>query len=195
MVRFGLWDELLAYPQPLDKKGLVQAMWRYGRAVALSKSDRVEDARKELAEMDKLIARPELASYKARHDNALDLLKVARELAAGEVDDAAKQSDSAVEHFRKAVAAQDALFYSEPEDWYYPTRHTLGNALLKAGKNDEAERIFREDIAKHPGNGWSLFGLQQSLRAQGKNAEADEVQQKFDQAWSRADVKLTAAVF
>jgi tetratricopeptide (TPR) repeat protein len=195
MVRFGRWDDLLAYPQPLDKKGLVQAMWRYGRAVALAKTNRADEARMEMAEMDKLIARPDLQTYKARHDNALDLLKVARELAAGEVDEAAGQSDSAITHFRKAVAAQDALFYSEPEDWYYPTRQSLGNALLKAGKNEEAETIFREDVAKHPGNGWSLFGLQQSLSAQGKTAEADEVQQKFDKAWARADVKLTAAVF
>jgi predicted Zn-dependent protease len=66
---------------------------------------------------------------------------------------------------------------------------------LKVGKNEEAEKVFREDISKHPGNGWSLFGLQQSLRAQGKSAEADEVQQKFDKAWARADVKLTAAEF
>jgi tetratricopeptide (TPR) repeat protein len=195
LVRFGRWDDLLAYPQPLDKKGLVQAMWKYGRTIAFARTGKIEDARKELAEMEKDIARPELATYKARHDNALDLLKVARELAAGEVETAAGQMDAGVEHFRKAVVAQDALFYSEPEDWYYPTRQSLGNALVKAGKNDEAEEVFREDIAKHPGNGWSLFGLQQSLRAQGKNEEADEVQQKFDKAWARADVKLTAAVF
>jgi len=195
MVRFGRWDDLLAYPQPLDKKGLVQALWKYGRVIALAKTNHVDEARTELAEMDKLIARPELQTYKARHDNALDLLKVARELAAGEVDMAAGQKDSAVEHFRKAVAAQDSLFYSEPEDWYYPTRHTLGNALLKVGKNEEAEKVFREDVVKHPDNGWALFGLQQSLRAQGKNAEADEAQQKFDKAWARADVKLTAAEF
>jgi tetratricopeptide (TPR) repeat protein len=195
MVRFGRWDDLLAYPQPLDKKGLVQALWKYGRVIALAKTNHVDEARTELAEMDKLISRPELQTYKARHDNALDLLKVARELAAGEVDMAAGQKDSAVEHFRKAVAAQDALFYSEPEDWYYPTRHTLGNALLKVGKNEEAEKVFREDVVKHPDNGWALFGLQQSLRAQGKNAEADEAQQKFDKAWARADVKLTAAEF
>ena len=195
MVRFGRWDDLLAYPQPLDKKGLVQAMWRYGRTIAYARTNHLDEAKTELAEMDKEIARPELASYKARHDNALDLLKVARELAAGEVDGAAGQTDSSIAHFRNAVAAQDALFYSEPEDWYYPTRHSLGNALLKAGNNVEAEKVFREDVAKHPGNGWALFGLQQSLRAQGKNAEADEVQQKFEKAWARADVKLTAAVF
>jgi tetratricopeptide (TPR) repeat protein len=195
MVRFGRWDDLLAYPQPLDKKGLVQALWRYGRVVALSKTNHVDEARTELAEMDKLVARPELQTYKARHDNALDLLKVARELAAGEVETAAGNASEGIEHFRKAVAAQDALFYSEPEDWYYPTRHTLGNALLKAGKNEEAEKVFREDIAKHPDNGWSLFGLQQGLRAQGKTAEADEVQLKFEKAWTRADVKITAAEF
>jgi tetratricopeptide (TPR) repeat protein len=195
MVRFGRWDDLMAYPQPLDKKGLVQAMWRYGRTIALARTNKVDDARKELEEMKKEIARPELASYKARHDNALDLLKVAQELAAGEVESAAGQIDAGIEHFRKAVAAQDALFYSEPEDWYYPTRQSLGNALLKAGKNEEAEKTFREDLKHHPDNGWSLFGLQQSLSAEGKNDEADEVQQKFDKAWARADVKLTAAVF
>ena len=123
------------------------------------------------------------------------ICKVARELAAGELDMAAGEKDSSIAHFQKAVVQQDALYYSEPEDWYYPARDSLGNALLKVGRNDEAEKVFREDVAKHPNNGWSLFGLEQSLRAQGKSEEAAEVDGKFQTTWARADVKLTGAEF
>jgi TolA-binding protein len=69
----------------------------------------------------------------------------------------------------------------------------LGAVLLEAGKAVEAEGTFREDLQDHPQNGWALFGLEQSLRAQGKADEAESALQSFRQVWSDADVTLTAA--
>ena len=195
MVRFGLWDDILAYPKPLDKKGFVQGMWQYARTMAMVRSNKLDDAAKELAALDATMASPGMQSYKVRGNDAEDLLKIARDLAAGELDLARNNSDAGIKKFQEAVAVQDHLHYTEPEDWYYPSRQSLGNALLKAGKNAEAEKVFREDVKEHVGNGWALYGLEQSLRAQGKSAEADEVEQKFQRAWTKADVKLTAAVF
>ncbi len=40
-----------------------------------------------------------------------------------------------------------------------------------------------------------IRGLSQSLQAQGKAEEAAEVQQQFEEAWSQADVRLTASGF
>jgi TolA-binding protein len=94
-----------------------------------------------------------------------------------------------------AVEIQDGLGYMEPPSWFYPVRHNLGAALLEAGQAAEAEAVYREDLKQYPNNGWSLFGLAESLRAQDKTAEADKMQQQFELAWQYADVTLTASRF
>ena len=43
--------------------------------------------------------------------------------------------------------------------------------------------------------GIALFGLAQSLRAQGKTTEAAPVEERFRKAWAQADVKPTASRF
>ena len=45
---------------------------------------------------------------------------------------------------------------------------------LEAGMPAEAEATYRNELNEHPNNGWSLLGLQQALKAQGKpTAEVD----------------------
>jgi tetratricopeptide (TPR) repeat protein len=83
----------------------------------------------------------------------------------------------------------------EPPPFYYPIRQSLGAELLAAGKPAEAESVYREDLKRNPANGWSLHGLELSLRAQGKDQEADGVAQQAATAWSRADVRLAASRF
>jgi cytochrome c-type biogenesis protein CcmH/NrfG len=67
--------------------------------------------------------------------------------------------------------------------------------LLQSGRAADAEQVYREDLRRNPGNGWSLFGLAQSLRAQGKTGEATEVEAAFKKAWAQADVTLAASRF
>jgi TolA-binding protein len=85
------------------------------------------------------------------------------------------------------VKAEDELSYNEPSDWYYPARHHLGAALLAAGRAADAQLVYEEDLRGNPGNGWALAGLAQSLKRQGKTAEAGAAQQRLDKAWARAD--------
>jgi tetratricopeptide (TPR) repeat protein len=94
-----------------------------------------------------------------------------------------------------AVRREDALRYQEPEDWQYPTRHSLGAVLIEAGRPGEAERVYREDLTQNPENGWALYGLMESLRAQGKTAAAAKVEERFRKAWANADVTITASRF
>jgi Flp pilus assembly protein TadD len=101
----------------------------------------------------------------------------------------------AVQHYRVAAELQDGLRYTEPAYWNKPVRHDLGAALLGASQAAEAERVYREDLAKFPDNGWSLYGLAASLDAQGKSAEAAEVRTRLAAAWSKADVELTGSRF
>jgi hypothetical protein len=90
---------------------------------------------------------------------------------------------------------EDNLIYNEPPDWHVPVRQSLGAVLLNAGRAAEAESVYWQDLEQNRENGWSLFGLMQSLRAQGKDAQADVIEKRFNKAWQGADVTLTASRF
>ena len=92
----------------------------------------------------------------------------------------------AVEHWEKAVGVQDKVIYDEPPAWYYPVRESLGAALLRAGRTADAEKVFREGLRRSPRNGWMLFGLLESLKAQGK--DGGQVKSELDAAWAKSDL-------
>ena len=194
-VRFGQWEEIIAMPAPLDQKGLVQAMWHYARGMAYARRQQFEKADMELDAIDDILKSGNLNEYHARKNSSVATLEIARYVLAGETAGERGEFQRASALLRKAVDYQDHLDYDEPEDWYYGVRQSLGNVLLKADRPAEAQGVFEQDLLRHPENGWSLFGLEQSLRDQGKAAEADSVDVRFKKAWARADIKLTAAVF
>jgi hypothetical protein len=71
----------------------------------------------------------------------------------------ARRDDAgAIDAWRTAVVAEDALSYNEPADWYYPTRESLGAALLRAKEYGQAEEVFRQDLTRNPGNGVRCSG-------------------------------------
>jgi tetratricopeptide (TPR) repeat protein len=118
------------------------------------------------------------------------LLDLAGHIADARVAAAQAKSEDAIQHWREAVEIQDAMNYEEPPDWYYPVRESLGGALLAAGKAPEAEQVFRQDLQRNPRNPRSLFGLEASLKAQDKVADAAWVDRQFQEAWKDADTKL-----
>jgi tetratricopeptide (TPR) repeat protein len=126
---------------------------------------------------------------------ASTMLDIASHLLAGELAGAQGGTAKWLAELQEAVALQDSLHYIEPPAWHYPVRHYLGAALLALGRPAEAEAVYREDLRQYPKNGWSLFGLAQSLEAQGKTAEAADAQQQFEEAWQHADVTLIASRF
>jgi len=128
-------------------------------------------------------------------NSAGDVLGIAVDVLGAELARGDGDLATAFIRFERAIAAEDALHYDEPPDWEFPVRHQYGAALLAAGRPQKAEAVYREDLARHPHNGWALYGLAQSLRAQSKTAEASEVQRAFEEAWKRADVQLTASAF
>lgn len=115
------------------------------------------------------------------------MLKVASEVLVART---APDAVSACEHWARAVEAQDQLTYDEPPDWYYPVRESQGACLLRAGKSTEAAVVFREGVRRSPRNGRMLFGLWQSLAAEGKTQEAESVKREFEAAWAGSDVEL-----
>ncbi len=185
-VRFGEWDHVLKTPQPAASQKIGNAIWRYSRAVALAaRGDRAGAARERDAFEKARAAVPPDTPW--GQNKAVGVLAVASEILAARL---AASPAEAVPHWQKAVALQDALVYDEPPAWYYPVRESLGAALLRAGRAQEAEKVFREGVKRSPRNGRMLFGLVESLKAARKPEDAAWAQREFDAAWSKSDIKL-----
>lgn len=194
MVRFGMWDEVLAEPAPSATLNGVTGGWRYARTIALAAKGRVDEARVEVAELEKLaVAVPE--DHGAGNNRLKDVLTIAVLAGKARIAGAAGKEDQAIVLLQEAVVKEDRLAYAEPADWFIPTRHLLGVALLNTGKPQEAETVYRADLVRNPENGWALFGLAVALQAQGRDGDAAAVRQRFDKAWAHADIVLAASAF
>lgn len=190
LTQFGRWDEVLAEPEPPQNLEFSNGIWHYARATAYAKKGMIAQAQAERAALVPLRDATDVHFLDSIYYPATRLLKIADELALGAIAMAQDDAERAISHFRIAVSEQDALPYTEPPFWYYPTRHTLGAAQLAAGRAEEAEATYREDLRLYPRNGWSMFGLIQSLQAQGKDSSG--VQEKFEIVWAEADISLAA---
>lgn len=195
LTQFGRWDEILAEPMPDASLRYATAIAHYARGVALARKGDLAAARRERDQLVPLRDTTEILFLDTNDYPAVTLLQIADALLEGELAMAAGSVDAAVGHFERAVALQDGLPYMEPPFWYYPTRQSLGAALLAAGRAGEAEAVYRRDLEDYPHNGWSMFGLAESLAAQGRTDEAAEVREMFAHVWARADVELTGSRF
>jgi tetratricopeptide (TPR) repeat protein len=194
MARFGRWDKILREPRPPLEYPYWVAFWHYARALALASTGQARQAEME-SRIVAAIAERLSQEIAAEGNSATARLRLASVVLRGELDARGRSFDAALRHLRQAVELQDRLPYTEPPAWFYPVRHSLGATLMEAGKPAEAEAVYREDLRRNPGNGWSLFGLAKALRTQGKLREAREVEARFRKAWARADVVLTASRF
>lgn len=195
LTQFGRWDEILAEPMPDASLRYATAIAHYARGVALARKGDLAAAHRERDQLVPLRDTTEILFLDTNDYPAVTLLQIADALLEGEIAMAAGSVDAAVGHFERAVALQDGLPYMEPPFWYYPTRQSLGAALLAAGRAGEAEAVYRRDLEDYPHNGWSMFGLAESLAAQGRTDEAAEVREMFTHVWARADVELTGSRF
>jgi tetratricopeptide (TPR) repeat protein len=121
------------------------------------------------------------------------LLAVATPMLEGEILVREGKLDQGLAELRTAVNAEDAMHYDEPPGWLLPVRHSLGANLMQAGRFAEAEQVYRDDLARLPENGWSLFGLARSLEVQHKSDEAALVEARFQKLWSKADMQITSS--
>lgn len=193
--RFGMWDRVLAFPTPAAEAIYERAIHHYARGMAHAGKGDLAAADAELASLRQLAPHPALpATQVSARNNAQQIVAVAERVLTGDIAARRKQFDAAIDALREGVEREDALGYNEPEDWHYPVRLLLGTALLDAGKPGDAEKAFREDLVKHPENGWALYGLAQSLAKQSRLTEAASARSRFEKAWQHADVELTAAV-
>jgi tetratricopeptide (TPR) repeat protein len=189
LMRFGRWDEILAEPEAPEFAPISRSLRHYARAVAYASKGDVPAAEKERAAF--LEARARVAKEATFGNNTgPEILDVAEHLMKGEILYRAGRTDEGIAALREAVAREDKLKYNEPPDWIQPVRHALGAALLQAGRFPEAEAVFREDLAKLPGNGWGLYGLHRAVQLQQRREEAAAAEKQFDAVWQKADLKI-----
>ena len=188
--RFGRWDDVLKSAEPAASTPITNALWHWARGMAHAAGGRPAEAEAALKNLvSKTQALPADAGY--GQNKAREVLKIAEHFLNARLSAARGDRRGAVAHLRLAVAAEDALLYDEPPGWYHPlSRESLGGALLLERQFAEAEAVFREDLRRNRRNGRSLFGLAESLKAQGKAREAELVGREFERAWKHADTRL-----
>jgi tetratricopeptide (TPR) repeat protein len=189
MVRFRRWDDILKLPQPAADLHGMTALWRFARGMAYAakgQTTQAENERKLFLDAVKLI--PPQAGYGL--NSASSVMKIAEHVLNARIALTMRAHPMAVASLRKAVELEDALAYDEPPGWFLPVRETLGGVLLQSGQPEEAEQVFRADLERNARNGRSLFGLMDSLKAQGKKDAAQFVQRELESAWKNADTQL-----
>jgi tetratricopeptide (TPR) repeat protein len=170
-------------------------MWHYARGRALAATGKADDADAELARLRTAASDPSLEAARMEFNESRSILGIAERVLAGSIASARGDHAAAIRDLRAAAEMEDALTYGEPPEWTVPVRQDLGAALLAADRPAEAEQSYREDLERFPSNGWSLLGLAQSLRAQGKSAEAERAMTDFRRAWEAADVQVESPAY
>ena len=188
-VRFGRWDELLEITRRSDDD-IPGGMWDFAQGYARLKTGEADLAQVYLARIKKTAASSE-ASF--RNHPAKNLLGIVAGILEGEIHRESGDPTAAIAPLEYAVILEDELDFDEPEALPFSARHWLGAALLDARRYEAAEKVFRAELEDHPKNGWSLFGLRESLKAQSKPIE--EVQKQFEDSWTRSDTWIKGPVF
>ncbi len=205
LIRFGRWQEIIDEPLPGDPDlyRVTTAIAHYAKTVAHAASGDIAGAEREKPKF--YAARARVPETRMLFNNTcLDILGVASEMLEGELEYRRGNHDVAFDHLRAAIEREDNLPYDEPWGWMQPARHALGALSLEQGRIEEAEAIYRADLGfdasvirarRHPDNVWSLHGLNECLKRQGKEAERAPIQQSLTLAMARADVPIKASCF
>ncbi len=193
-IRFGMWEEVLAYPEYAEFRKASRTLRRYARTVAFANLGRTEEARLELARFDAAAAEvPE--EWMVAYNPTQTVFGLARMVAEAEVYWREGDPAKAITLLKEASATEHNLIYTEPPPWMIPIRHALGAIQLASGDAISAEITYRENLKKHKENAWALLGLQQSLEQQEKTAASAAVQTRVDDAWGRADITAPASCY
>jgi tetratricopeptide (TPR) repeat protein len=187
LLGFERWADILKLPQPESSFMMTNAVWHSARGIAFANLGKTSEAENEQKAFQDLVG-------KIPPDDMYDMLnsrgavfKIHENLLAGAIAHSRHDDNAAIDHLKQAVAAEDALNYSEPPPWYPPVRPNLGRLLLATNRAAEAEKVFRDDLDRKPRDARALSGLRDSLKAQGRDYEAEQIDQQFKSAWKVAD--------
>ena len=189
LIRFGRFDEVLTLKHRPDNSASA-AIYDFAKGYSKLKTGDTEGATTTLATLRNYVA---TTDDMIRFHPAKNVVGVLTQILAGEIALSEGETEAAIGHFEHAVALEDGLDYDEPEPLPFAARHWLGQTLLDADQPTKAEAVFRAELADHPHNGWSLFGLKQALAARGLDDPL--VNKDYEQSWARADVWLSGSKY
>lgn len=194
MVHLGRWDEILQEPEPGKSLKYPTAIWHYARGMALAAKGNKTAAEQELKTIQEMLADGSLKDLSIWDVNTImDLVQIAAYSLEGELAGYNGDYATAEDRLTKAIEIEDKLAYTEPPDWFFSVRLSLGHWLVKGKKYAEAEKVYEKDLETFKENGWALKGLFNSLKGQGKEAEALAVSKRFNEAWKYADMKIESS--
>lgn len=189
LIRFGRFDEVLELTGR-PSEAIESGAWDFAQGYAKLRRGQTDAAREELKRLQKTASS---SNAQFRGHTANNMLGTLAGILEGEIDRSVGNLPNAIAAFERGVALETAMIYDEPEALPFSARHWLGAALLESKRYADAERVYREELKKHPHNGWSLFGLREALIAQGKPAA--DVEKDFQQSWARSDTWIHASRF
>ncbi|MBO9205453.1 MULTISPECIES: tetratricopeptide repeat protein [Niastella] len=190
-VKFAMWDTILTLPSPAEKLVYPRALWHYARGMAFLGKNDLNSASKEMDQLSTLAADSSLKAVTIWDINTTaDLAQIASKVLAAEIASNQKQWQQSIALLNEAVNQEDKLNYNEPPDWFFSVRHHLGAVLIKAGKYNDAEKVYNQDLQTWRNNGWALIGLYNALLLQKKNSAAAAVKSRFNRSWLYADIKI-----
>ena len=193
-VRFAKWDKVFSYERPDDDFKFSNSIFNYALSVAhAANGNSLEANRFQSMILNDIESEEVNAMVMAGHPTK-SLMKIASLLASGSIDMYSNKYSEAITSFKEAVIIQDTLPYTEPPFWYYPTRQTLGHALLMNNSFEEAALVFEKDLKDYPRNGWSYFGLHLAQNKLNNQEESIEALNKFKEIWGRADISINSSI-
>lgn len=189
LIRFQQWNDIVQITAPSEEMQITNALWHFGKALALTKLGDTEQAKKEQKAF--MESKDQLPSdIRFGYNVGAVILKIAEYVLGAALAEAGGNANQAIEKLRLAVQEQDRQHYNEPPDWSFPIRENLGGLLVRTKQYIEAEKTFRDDLEIHPRNGRSLYGLKECLKAQQKDYDYYWVNKAFEEAWRYSDIQL-----
>ena len=193
-VRFAKWDKVFSYERPDDDFKFSNSIFNYALSVAHAANGNTLEANRFQSMILNDIESEEVNAMVMAGHPTKSLMKIASLLASGSIDMYSNKYSEAITSFKEAVIIQDTLPYTEPPFWYYPTRQTLGHALLMNNSFEEAALVFEKDLKDYPRNGWSYFGLHLAQNKLNNQEESIEALNKFKEIWGRADISINSSI-
>jgi len=181
--QFAAPGQMLEMKEPDKRLPYVAAMRHYARATAYANLHNKVGFDREMAALTKLRQSGAFQPMIDQGVPAPDLLQLADTVARARFASSTGRLKDAIKLYRDAIEVEAKIPYMEPPFWYYPVHQSLGAALYRAGKYQEAQQAFTAALARYPNNGWALYGLAASERALGRKPFAAAAQAALNRAW------------
>jgi len=196
LIAFERWNDILHVATPDPSLIYTTAQWHFARAMAYAGFKKITDAQKEAQMFLTTLAKlpPEhVVDPRNSISNIVNVEKnfLAAAIGQSQTEDEGESADEIIDAFQHAIAAEDNLNYTEPPSWFPPVRPVFGRFWLERGNAVAAEKVFRTDLERNPRHRKSLAGLRDSLKAQKRNYESEQIDQQLR---SLATVAATTSV-